>query len=176
MRVGWKVHSLTNILSWNVTKWGLFFNIVLLHTFSIDIVVHGSHSSKNSLHRIYDVIVWIFFTSPLVKLCIVIVFAQISLSLYFPSLSSHSFFFSPSSIFHVSRFTMPFIISLSYYRALSAGFTMHWLYPLHWWRNGYDFRKETRRPKFESLTVLFTFHIVQILLRKVWIQLLSLYE
>ena len=30
IRVGWKVHWLTKILSWNVTKWGLFFNIVFL--------------------------------------------------------------------------------------------------------------------------------------------------
>ena len=27
-RIRWKVHGLTKILSWNVTKWGLFFNIV----------------------------------------------------------------------------------------------------------------------------------------------------
>ena len=33
-RVGWKVYRLTKILSWNVTKWGLFFNIVsfVVHT------------------------------------------------------------------------------------------------------------------------------------------------
>ena len=34
-KVGWKVHRLTKIFSWNVTKWGLFFNSSLcsLHFF-----------------------------------------------------------------------------------------------------------------------------------------------
>ena len=30
MRVGWKVHRLAKILSWNVTKWGLFSNTFIL--------------------------------------------------------------------------------------------------------------------------------------------------
>ena len=33
MKVCWKVHKLTKILLWNVTKWGLFFNIVSLAIF-----------------------------------------------------------------------------------------------------------------------------------------------
>ena len=28
MNLGWKVHRLTKILSWDMTKWGLFLNIV----------------------------------------------------------------------------------------------------------------------------------------------------
>ena len=34
LRVDWKVHRQTKILSWNVTKWGLFFNIVTLEVHS----------------------------------------------------------------------------------------------------------------------------------------------
>ena len=50
-RVIWKVHCLTKILSWNVTKWGLFFDSSPCspHTFSVSIVVLGFCWSKKSL-------------------------------------------------------------------------------------------------------------------------------
>ena len=46
--ISWKVHKLTKILLWNVTKWGLFFILVLLvvHTFSISDAVFGSIVQK----------------------------------------------------------------------------------------------------------------------------------
>ena len=49
-RVDWKVHRLTKILSWNVTKRGLFFNSHLcsLHTSSFVVAELGSHSPKKS--------------------------------------------------------------------------------------------------------------------------------
>ena len=43
-RVTWKVHRLTKILSWNVTEWGLFFNIVhLLSSHFISVAVLEMH-------------------------------------------------------------------------------------------------------------------------------------
>ena len=44
-KVGWKVHRLTKILSWNVTKGGLFFNIILS---SYNIAMFGSQWLKIS--------------------------------------------------------------------------------------------------------------------------------
>ena len=43
-----------------------------------------------------------------------------------------------------------------------------------WWCNGYQLRKWTRWPEFKSLTSLFIFYIVLILLEKVWTQIFSL--
>ena len=47
---GWNVRRLTKILSWNVTKWNLFFDIVPFvgHTSSIDVLVLGPHWSETS--------------------------------------------------------------------------------------------------------------------------------
>ena len=42
------------------------------------------------------------------------------------------------------------------------------------WCNGYRRRIHTQRPEFKSWTRLIAFHISQITLRKVWIQLFSL--
>ena len=49
--VAWKIQRLTNLLSWNLTKWGLFFNKVpwVVHTYSIDKAVLVFHWSKKQL-------------------------------------------------------------------------------------------------------------------------------
>ena len=51
-RVGWKVHRLTKILSWNVTKMRLIFQHSL-HTSSISVEVLGSYWSKMSSKQIW---------------------------------------------------------------------------------------------------------------------------
>ena len=58
--VGWKVHRLTKILSWNVTSWGLFFNVIPLAIYirlpsvlqCLDPIGWKSHQQKN--------IIWTF--------------------------------------------------------------------------------------------------------------------
>ena len=51
-RVDWKVHRLTKILIWNVTKWGLFLNILPpsdSHTFSM--VLQGLNPIGKKSHQ-----------------------------------------------------------------------------------------------------------------------------
>ena len=60
-RVNWKVHKLTKILSWNMTKWGLFFNIVPLAVHTLfSLVLLWSHWSKNVINNKYDILLWTF--------------------------------------------------------------------------------------------------------------------
>ena len=48
MSVGWKVHRLTKILLWNVSKWGLFSNIVSLtvHSLLLSVLLYLDSISK----------------------------------------------------------------------------------------------------------------------------------
>ena len=60
--VGWKVHRLTKILFWNVTKWGLFFNI---DPFVVHILLPPCFSAwiplmKEKKNSRYDIIIWTF--------------------------------------------------------------------------------------------------------------------
>ena len=54
MRVSWKVHRLTKIPSWNVTKWGLFFNIVTFTVHSLlQLVLQCLDPIGNKIHQHY---------------------------------------------------------------------------------------------------------------------------
>ena len=57
MRVGWKVHGLTMILSWIVTKWGLFFNIVplVVHIFLTSMLQFLDPIHKKVLNSRYTI-------------------------------------------------------------------------------------------------------------------------
>ena len=61
MKIVWKSHGLTNTLSWNVTKWGLFFNTV---SFPVTYFFHRCCSTwiqlLTKMNRRYDVIIWTF--------------------------------------------------------------------------------------------------------------------
>ena len=62
MRVGWKVYRLTKIFSWNVAKWGFFFNTVHLavHTHlpsvlqCFDLIYKKKSSTANMKFTIYQ--------------------------------------------------------------------------------------------------------------------------
>ena len=57
MRVSWKVHTLTKIFSRKVTKWDLFFNIVLFFNWCGSPWIPMIKKVTNSR---YDVIIWTF--------------------------------------------------------------------------------------------------------------------
>ena len=62
-RVGWKVHSLTKILTWKVTKWALFFNIEPFEVYMLlPLVLQclDSIGKKKDINNRFDFIKWNF--------------------------------------------------------------------------------------------------------------------
>ena len=57
-RIGWKVHWMMKILSWNVTKWSLFFHIVLLviNTLFPSVLQRLDLISKKIIHSRHDIL------------------------------------------------------------------------------------------------------------------------
>ena len=55
MRISWKIHRLTKILSWHVTKWGLFYNIVTLavHTLLLLVLQCSVFMGKKNQQKIW---------------------------------------------------------------------------------------------------------------------------
>ena len=137
MRVDWKVPRLTKILSKNVTKWGLFFNIIPLLVYTLfplmlqflDPIGQKSHQQQIWCLNFWDE-AWLFLSLRVFR---TIVFIFIIISTTFPTICSPAFF---RYLSNSGTFTELQTTSFKNIKFISPKNSL-WIVQQDTWHNGY---------------------------------------